>query len=251
MNIHCIIVDDEQPAREVLENYIQKVPTLKLEGCFQNAMQALQAIQQQQVDLIFLDIQMPDITGVQFFKALSRPPRIIFTTAFSEYAVEGFDLGASDYLLKPFSFERFLKAVTRVMLSKNAEHSALSTGTNLATPANVEKPSPKEFLFLKADKAIHKVSINNILYFQSWGNYSKVFIIESQILLVHNSLSSFEELLSEENFLRVHKSFLINMNNTERLEGNRIFVKEHEIPIGEVYRREVQSRLNSNSKSER
>ncbi len=251
MIIRCIIIDDEQPAREVLETYIQKVPALKLEGSFHNAMQALQAIQQQTIELIFLDIQMPDITGVQFFKALSRPPHIIFTTAFSEYAVEGFDLGATDYLLKPFSFERFLKAVTRVMLSKNPEQNEQAIGSNSNTATMVDKPSPKEFLFLKADKAIHKVAISNILFFQSWGNYSKVFIAGSPMLLVHNSLSSFEELLKEENFLRVHKSYLINMGNAERLEGNRIFVKEHEIPIGEVYRREVQTRVNSNYKSER
>lgn len=242
MTINCVIIDDEQPAREVLINYIGKLPSLRLLGAFPEALSALPILQFERVDLLFLDIQMPELTGVQLMKTLSHPPHVIFTTAFSEYAVEGFDLGATDYLLKPFSFERFLKAVSRVLATDTRHMLPNLAPFSVPTIEAKEKTVYKSSLFLKADKVIHRVAVGDLLFLTSLGNYTKVYAAE-QMLVVHDSLSSFEELLDPAAFMRVHKSYLVALEKIKRVEGNRLFIQEHEIPIGEAFRRELQARL--------
>lgn len=238
MVINCLVVDDEKPAREILATYIGKLPSLRLVNTCADTLSAFQLMQNEHIDLIFLDIQMPELTGIQWLHSITNPPKIIFTTAYSDYAVEGFNLGIVDYLLKPFSFERFLKAVSRVNALDNEPLSQDFNPSSLTTPKSTYKTS----LFLKSDKVIHRVAVSDILFLTSMGNYTKVYSV-GQMLIIHNSLTGFEALLNPEAFIRVHKSYIVAIDKIKRMEGNRIFIQEHEIPIGEAFKRDIQLRF--------
>lgn len=217
--IRCLIVDDEPPAREVLESYIADLPKLQLVATCNNAVEALEWLDRESIDLIFLDINMPKLSGINFYKSLSTKPKVIFTTAYAEHAVEGFELEAVDYLLKPFSFERFIKAVNKIDLGKKEE----STG---------------DFIMLKADKKNHKVNFDQILYFESIGDYVKVHLRDSKTLIISDTLRKLEEILPN-TFLRVHKTYIISIPHLEYVEGNQIKIGETKIPIGQSYRDKV------------
>ena len=221
--IRCLIVDDEPLAREVLESYVEDMPTLELVACCSDAMEALDWLDQEQIDLLFLDINMPKLSGINFYKSLSQKPKVIFTTAYSNHAVEGFELEAVDYLLKPFSFERFVKAVNKVQVDQRESQTA-------------------DFIMLKADKKTHKINFNKILYFESIGDYVKLHLEEGKTLIINETLRKLEEMLPK-NFLRVHKSFIIALTQLEYLEGNQAKIGEIKIPIGQSYRDKVNALL--------
>ncbi len=221
--IRCLIVDDEPLAREVLESYVEDMPTLELVACCSDAMEALDWLGQEQIDLLFLDINMPKLSGINFYKSLSQKPKVIFTTAYSNHAVEGFELEAVDYLLKPFSFERFVKAVNKVQVDQRESQTA-------------------DFIMLKADKKTHKINFNKILYFESIGDYVKLHLEEGKTLIINETLRKLEEMLPK-NFLRVHKSFIIALTQLEYLEGNQAKIGEIKIPIGQSYRDKVNALL--------
>lgn len=217
--IRCLIVDDEPPAREVLESYIADLPKLQLVATCNNAVEALEWLDRESIDLIFLDINMPKLSGINFYKSLSTKPKVIFTTAYAEHAVEGFELEAVDYLLKPFSFERFIKAVNKVEIGQKEANSA-------------------DFIMLKADKKNHKVNFDQISYFESIGDYVKVHLRDSKTLIISDTLRKLEEILPN-TFLRVHKTYIISIPHLEYVEGNQIKIGETKIPIGQSYRDKV------------
>lgn len=219
-SIQCIIIDDEPAAREVLQSYIEKVKVLCLVGVFSSALEAHSFVISQKVDVVFLDIKMPEMSGIEFLKSLSRQPFVVFSTAFPDYAVEGFQLNAVDYLLKPYALERFLQAVNKIM-----ERFAL-----------VSEPEP--FIFLNADKRIHKISISDIYFLEGAGDYIKFHTQEGK-LLVLGTISSFAEFLAAKGFLRVHKSYVINVKHIRYIEGNQLEMPCGKVPIGASYKEQI------------
>ncbi len=223
-----LIVDDEPIAHRIIEDYCAELPFLTLqENCY-NALEALQYLKNHRVDLIFLDLNMPKLKGFDFLKTLNDPPKIIVTTAYKEFAIEGYELNVCDYLLKPFSFERFIKAINKAVGQGEPQ---ISEPMTRSTPTG-------ERLFLKGDKRYHQVRTTDILYIEAYGNYSKVYLTK-EMILTNEKISSFESLLPSGEFLRVHKSFVVSVEKINQIEGNRILIQEHAIPIGQFYKRNV------------
>lgn len=228
--IKCLIVDDEPPAREIIRRYAEQVPTLDIAGECENAVQAFAFLQQQAVDLIFLDIRMPQLNGNDFIKALSAPPKVIFTTAYPEYALEGFELNAIDYLVKPVRFERFLKAVHKAY--------AISNSKPLAESPVAEEKKNEAFVYFRADRKMIKVMLDDILYIESMKDYIKI-ITNQATVITKQSISSLEAMLPEKQFVRVHRSYIVSMNKIKSFTNELIDIDKTEIPIGKLYRNEV------------
>ncbi|MEM6697154.1 MAG: LytTR family DNA-binding domain-containing protein [Bacteroidota bacterium] len=231
--LNYLIIDDEPLAHNVIEKYSADVPYLvKAGNCF-DAIEAINFLNQHSVDLIFLDIQMPKLKGLAFLRSLANPPKVILTTAYKEYALESYELNVLDYLLKPFSFERFVKAVSKALEKQ--------------TPAAANSPiisaeQERTHIFVKGDKQYHQLLLEDILHVEAYGGYIKIYLKE-QMILSHDQLSSFVQKLPETQFLRVHKSFVVALKKIERIEGNRLFIREKEIPIGGKYRAIIQQML--------
>ena len=234
--ISCLVVDDEPPALEVLKNYIASVHSLVLAATCIDAVEALNFLQKQSVDLLFLDIQMPQILGTDFIRTLKHPPKVIFTTAFRKYAVEGFELDAVDYLLKPISFERFLKAVNKVM-----DTSLPPTDNNFNVPTNPGNLA-EAFISLRCDRKNLKVALNDILYIESLKDYIKVVTVNKTIV-TKQSISSIEEMLPKENFIRIHRSYIVVLNKIESYTNELIGIGKQELPISRSYRLQVENLL--------
>ena len=196
MKIRCLLIDDEPPALKVLARYIDSIDGLEIVGQCSNAIEALGVLQQKAVDVIFLDIKMPRIIGTDFLRNLSHPPKVIFVTAYREYAVDGFELDAVDYLLKPVSFERFFKAITKLSRVMGRETSVITTD---------QAPANNAFVYLKVDRDMKKVFINEIEYIESWKDYVMVFLSDGKSFLVKQSITAMENLLSEHKFLLIHR----------------------------------------------
>lgn len=234
MNIRCIVIDDERLAREYIKQYISKVPQLELVGDFNSPLKAMEAIKNEQIDLIFLDIQMPDITGIEFMKTLQAKPEVIFTTAYQEYAIEGFNLSAIDYLLKPFSFERFYQAVNKVIDKlegqKNKEESA--------TTAPSQTSFADSYLTIRADRKFYKINFSDILYIEGQKAYVSFYTTSKRITALA-SLRDLEESLPKDQFIRIHKSYIVSIREINSLEGNMIEIKDQKLPIGKSYKDEI------------
>lgn len=228
--LHCLIVDDEPIAREIIKAYCSHLPMLHIVASVGNALEAKTILQTQQIDLLFLDINMPVLNGISFLKTLKHPPQVIFTTAYKEYAVDAFDLAACDYLLKPFSLERFIVAVDKAL-----EKSPLTRAADRPNGGTIYSEKTEDYLFLKADGKIFKIIHDDLLFAEAQGNYTKV-VTTQHTLLPSMTFSSFEELLPSTHFLRVHRSFLVNKARITHIEGNRVFIQSHEVPIGSSYR---------------
>ena len=222
--LNCLIVEDEPLAQNVLKNYIPAHPALQLVGICNDAMEAQVVLHEQEIDLIFLDINLPMLSGINFLKTLSTKPMVIFTTAYPEFAVEGFELDAVDYLLKPFSLERFLKAVNKALQSKRSGQAMEEKGD--------------EFISLRADKKVFRVFIPDILHLEAMGDYVRVTTANNSYL-VNDSLRDLLSELPPQQFIRVHKSYAVARNKISFLEGNYIRVGDRDIPIGATYREEV------------
>lgn len=221
--ITCIAVDDEPLAIDLMETYISQVPGLELKGTFTDAISAWGYIQKNPVDLIFLDIQMPDITGTQLARSLDkRQPMIIFTTAYSKFAVEGFNLNAVDYLLKPFDFNRFLEAVNRAKEYKSFQE-------------NSKNQTEETTLFIKADYKNVKVNTKDILYIEGFDDYIKIHLETGKSLVTLTSLKSILEKLPENDFIRIHRSYIVSKNKIERIYNQLVKVGDKDIPIGKSY----------------
>jgi len=234
--INCLIVDDEPPALLLMEKYITAVPVLYFAGKCSNAVDAMSILQQDSIDLIFLDIQMPHILGTDFIRALVNPPKVVFTTAFRKFAVEGFELDAVDYLLKPISFERFLKAVNKVM---KLNLPVVPTFPEDMGPKKEPEPS---FLFLRADRKNLKIQLHEILFVESLKDYVKV-VTKDRTIVSKQSISTIEESLPEEAFLRIHRSFIVSISKIESFTAGLIQVGKYELPVSRSYRHEVEKAL--------
>lgn len=231
MKINCLIIDDEPSSQLVLKKFIADVEFLELMGVCHNAIDAIQLLKQNQtIDLLFLDINMPKISGLTFYKSLQNPPEVIFTTAYPQYAVDGFEVNAIDYLLKPFSFDRFFRAVNKVVEKKfnNGNHS--------------EKD---HFMLIKSNKTLYKINSENILFIEAFGDYVKVHL-EDKFILTNATFTSVFESLPKPIFLRTHKSFAINFKKMNSFSGNQITMKNHKIPIGQKYKTEFLNFINQN-----
>jgi DNA-binding LytR/AlgR family response regulator len=234
--INCLVIDDEPPARDILKKYIAGVELLQLAGECSNAVETLSFLQGNSVDLLFLDIKMPHILGTSFLRTLKNPPKVIFTTAFRKYAIEGFDLNAIDFLLKPISFERFLQAVNKVM--QLDIHVSNSNQQNELLP---DQSHP--FLYFRADRKMVKVFLDDILLIESLKDYIKV-ITKTKVIVSKQSISALEEMLPREAFIRVHRSYIIAINKIESYNTDSIEIAKKEIPIGRLFRHDVSKRLN-------
>lgn len=233
MKVKCLVVDDEPLARELIENHISKIPALEVVGSCDNALKAFEVISSQKVDLLFLDIKMPNITGIDFLKTIKNPPKTIFTTAYRDYALESYDLEVLDYLLKPITFERFFKAVDRFLRSKKESNISIMK----------ESENTEEFLLLKSGSKYHKVFIEDILFIESLKDYVKVHTVNDKRVVTKYKISDFEEKLNSD-FLRVHRSYIINTTKISAFTINDIEINSKEIPIGASYKEKVLSFLN-------
>lgn len=230
MTCRCAIIEDEPLAQNVLKKYISEHPALELIDTFNDALDAQKSLPSINIQLIFLDINLPRLTGIDFLKTMSHPPLVIITTAYPEYAVEGYELDIVDYLLKPFSFERFLKAVNRVLGRLGSQDTTQSTESSMP------------FIFLKSEKKVYKVDLDTILYIESIGDYAKVVTSTNQYI-VNDTLKNLIEELPASQFIRVHKSFIISKNKIVFFEGNYVKVGDRDIPIGASYRDEIYAKL--------
>ena len=235
MKIRTLIVDDEPHAIAVLEKYLAQFNQMELVGKCSDAIQAFQLLQQRTVDLMFLDIQMPGIKGTDLLRSLKNPPRVIFTTAYSEYALEGFELNAVDYLLKPISFERFLRAVDKIYQLAESRHNPVITHEALAS-------DHETFIYLKVERKTVKVNVSDILWIESLRDYVKV-VIKDQVYITRQKISILEEMLPENRFVRIHRSFIVALAKIDSFYSYSIEVAGHELPIGRNYKQDVQKKL--------
>lgn len=231
---NCLVVDDEPIARNIIEAYCKHLPYLHVVASCGNALEAKMILQKEKIEILFLDINMPVMDGLSFLKTLKNPPQIIFTTAYKEYALDAFDLAACDYLLKPFSLERFVIAVDKAVEKLR--------GVAFTAPDN---SGAENYMFIRTDGKIYKILFDDILYGEANGNYTKIVMKESMIMPAM-TFSSFEELLPKSVFLRVHRSFIINKSKIGHIEGNRVFINNTEIPIGTNYKDEFMKQLGLN-----
>lgn len=222
--ISCVIIEDEQPAAEILEQYIAKIDFLHLTGKFGSATQALKYLSSEHNDLLFLDINLPDISGISLLKSLSQPPHVIFTTAYPEYAVESFELEAVDYLLKPISFERFIKAVNRLLKIQQRNEGFIET------PQVKEKP----FVFIKSEKKMIKLFLDDILYLEAQKNYLLIYTVKENYR-TYNSISAMEDKLPEKLFARIHRSFIVAVDKIEGYGKDFVEINKYTIPVGRMY----------------
>jgi DNA-binding LytR/AlgR family response regulator len=229
IQIKCIIVDDEPMARDVIRRYIEKMVTLKLLGEFGNAIDATIFLQEQQVDMIFLDIKMPQLSGTEFVRSLHTVPKIIFTTAYKEYAHEGFELDVTDYLLKPIRFDRFLRAVNKAFPQKQPE---IEIHGSIATEES--KPSTS-FIYLRADRKMIKVLLADILYIESDKDYVKVFT-ENGFVITRQTIASIEAMLSESQFIRIHRSYIVSLSRLKSFTAETVEIGNKQLPVGKLYR---------------
>ncbi|MDX5417912.1 MAG: response regulator transcription factor [Hymenobacteraceae bacterium] len=228
MTIRCLAVDDEPLALDIIESYVSKLPFLKLVKTCSSATEAMQVLQEEQVDLMFLDIEMPELTGIQFLNILKHQPLIIFTTAYPDYALEGFNQDAVDYLLKPIPYDRFLKAVTK------AQERLQRNGKTQEAPA-AALPAEHDFMFVKADYKTVRVDFKDILWIEGLKDYI-IIQTKDQKIITLLSMNKAMEKLPESKFMRVHRSFIVALQKIDSIEKSRIRIGNKEIPIGEVYK---------------
>jgi len=236
MKLKTIAIDDEPLALRLVSDYVSKTPFLELVGSFDNPLDAIDFLSKQSADLIFVDIQMPDLTGIEFARSLESAPKIVFTTAYEKYAIEGFKLNAIDYLLKPFSYEEFLKAAGKARKQTELEANVLPS---------IEANS--QFLFLKSEYKIRRINFNDILYIEGLKDYIKVYISgDDKPVMSLNSIKSLEQKLPEDKFMRVHRSFIVNLDKIDTIERSRIIFGKVYIPVSDQYKDKFQEYLDKN-----
>jgi DNA-binding LytR/AlgR family response regulator len=223
--LSCLLVDDEPPALEILRTYISSTPTLRVAGECNHAVAAFEFLQQNHVDIIFLDICLPRVSGTEFLKALTNPPKVIVTTAHRDFAVEGFELGIADYLLKPYSLERFWRAVQR---ATSFERAFISEKEKIVSES-------ERFLYVRADRKMVKIMVDEILYIESLKDYVKIFLPEGQVI-TKQTITALEEMLPEEDFIRIHRSFIASLKKIRSYTQTGVFIGKAELPVGPLYR---------------
>ena len=230
-----LVVDDEAPARILLQEYLRKIPQTELVGCCADVAEAMEAMQHRQIDILLSDIQMPDISGIAFIRGLQVRPAVIFTTAFSEYAVEGFDLGVVDYLLKPIGFPRFLQAMQKAM-----EHIRMTRrDKDAATPADAE---PDDFITVKADHRLYKLNFRDILYIEGQHEYVTFHTLQRKVTAYY-SLKTLEERLPSARFVRIHKSYMVSLAHIDMADSKTVTVHGRKLPVGNTYKEALLNKL--------
>ena len=241
--INVIIVDDEPLAQDVLETYIEKIPELNLVRKCSNAMEANDALKNNQIDLMFLDIQMPQLTGIDFLKTITNPPIVIFTTAYPNYAIEGFELNALDYLLKPISLERFMKAVNKAMDQFELQN------REIPTAGSAPSSDGTDFIFVKADKKLVKINYSDIIYIEGLKDYVIIRMDKGRVITLQ-TMKSLEDKLPAAHFKRIHRSYIVSIDKINAIVGNMVEVVEKNqpkhLPIGKNYRDELLAIINKN-----
>ncbi len=221
-----IIVDDEYIAHDIIKGYCNKLPHFKIVGQYYDGIEALEGLKKHQVDVMFLDLNMPKLKGFEMLKSLTNPPQVIVTTAYKEHAVESYELNIVDYLLKPISFDRFLKAVNKLTSKEN-------NSTSYMRP-----PTTNDSIFIHSHKNHIRIALPELIYIESQGNYCNLVMLD-EVLKIREKLSDILQLLPAEKFIQVHKSFAISVDHIKRIEGNRIMAAHHSIPIGKTYKHNV------------
>lgn len=234
----CVIIDDEPLAVELLKDFVSKVDSLELVNTFNNAIDAISIINQTNIDLIFLDIEMPHFSGIDFLNAIEKKPLVIFTTAYSDYAVEGFNLGAVDYLVKPIPFHRFLKSVVRAQQLFNPLHIPASVNPISAPEIN------QDFMFVRAEYENIKLNFSDILFIEGLKDYVKIYTTDNKYTLTLISLIKLENLLSNKGFSRIHRSYIINIKHVKSIQKNKALIGDKRIPISESYKNAFFEKIN-------
>jgi two-component system LytT family response regulator len=234
----CVIIDDEPLAVELLVEFVGRIESLELVTTFTNAIDAISIINQSQIDLIFLDIEMPHFSGIDFINAIEKKPLIIFTTAYSDYAVEGFNLGAVDYLVKPIPFNRFLKSVLRAQQLFNTK--SLPTAYPIGNAPEIEH----DFMFVRAEYENVKLNFADILFIEGLKDYVKIYTTDNKYTLTLISLIKLENLLSSKGFSRIHRSYIINIKHVKSIQKNKVLIAEKRIPISESYKTTFFEKIN-------
>lgn len=236
MRLNCVVVDDEPLAITIIEGYLKKIPYIEIIGKFNSAIPVYEFLKENQVDILFLDVEMPNLTGIDFIKSLTNPPKVVLTTANKNYAIEGFNLNVEDYILKPVSFDRLLKSVNRI-------YEGLSSIKEEGSKSN------KDYIYLKENKKMVKVYFKNILYFESLKDYVKV-VTSCKTVLTKQLLSYFEQELDSNQFIRIHRSFIVALNKIDAYTHSSIEIGSIEIPIGRKYKESVIETLDDFNKIE-
>ena len=233
MILKCLIVDDEPLAHKVIENYISKHNNLELHGnCF-NAIDALSYLLENRIDILFLDINMPELSGLDMLRTMTQPPSVILTTAYSEYALESYDLGVVDYLMKPIRFDRFIKAINKVIKVRKPAINAA---------ANSKVVPKKKSIFIKVDGVQHKIILADLTYIESRGNFIQLHVNDKRYLTA-DTLTKMDKRLQDSGFLRIHKSYIINTNKVKSIQGSMVLVDDKMLPIGNSYKQAVLGKI--------
>jgi DNA-binding LytR/AlgR family response regulator len=232
VKIRCIVTDDEPMARKGLQGYIEKIDFLELVAACESAIELNSVLKQQQVDLLFLDIEMPYMTGIELLKNLPSPPKVIFTTAYDKYALQGFELEVLDYLLKPISFERFLKAANKAY----DYFKMMEAGEQ-----------QQDHLFVKADNKLEKVRFDDILFIEALENYIGIYNVQGKKIITHSTLKALQEKLPQQRFIQPHKSYLVAIDKINSIEGNVLHVREYQVPISKYQKEEVLEKIVNNT----
>ncbi|HXI00460.1 MAG TPA: response regulator transcription factor [Sphingobacteriaceae bacterium] len=229
--IRCLVVDDEPLALDILTDYIGKIPSLELVKTTTNPIEALAMVQQDHIDLVFLDVQMPELTGIQFLKIINGKCQVILTTAYPQYALDGYELDVVDYLLKPIAFDRFYKAVHKVLQLQTGHQASVIIPEVISAPVS----SVNDFIFIKTEHKIQKIYLDDILYIEGLKDYISIFTHTERVITLQN-MKKMEEVLPAGKFVRVHKSYIISLDKIESIERSRIFISDKIIPIGDTHR---------------
>jgi DNA-binding LytR/AlgR family response regulator len=232
MKMKCLIIDDEPLAQRVVEKYAEEIPSLEIVKKCSNALDALEILEEQRIDLVFLDINMPKLSGLEFLRSLKHPPMVIITTAYAEFAIQGYELNVLDFLMKPFSMERFLKAVQKAeKLIRPQSHQAMKRAPS--------GEAEDQFIFVKSSKKTYRISLNDILYIEALGDYVKIFTTD-RMIVSYQSMKNLEAILSPKQFPRIHKSFIVSLARIDMIEGNQVRLKDRYIPIGTNFKAEFE-----------
>ncbi|WP_299991039.1 LytTR family DNA-binding domain-containing protein [uncultured Pontibacter sp.] len=233
--IRCLVVDDKPLALDILTDYIRKIDFLELVASTTSALEALKLIEREQIDLIFLDIQMPELTGIQVMKIIGDKCRVILTTAYTEYALEGYEHNVVDYLLKPIAFDRFYKAAQKAHQQLKASLPSVATQLPIHSGERALDPNNRNFIFVKTEYKIMKVRLDDILYVEGLQNYVSIYTRQERILSLRN-IKKMQEQLPTQQFVRVHKSYIISLDKIDSIERNRIFIGDAVIPVGDTFK---------------
>jgi len=235
MTIRCAIIDDEHLARQYMKDYVSRIPFLELEGEYNSPMKIMDALYQGRIDLLFLDIQMPDISGLDFLRSLEQKPYVVLTTAYKEFALEGYELEVTDYLLKPFSFDRFLKAANKVYQAMSQREQAGASGTDPEQKTDFKE----DYLVIRADRKLYKINYEDLIYIEGQKAYVTFHSENNKRITALASLKELEEKLPAGQFMRIHKSYIVSVKKIDALEGNQLEVAGEMLPVGKNYRSAV------------